>query len=574
MRACLATDVVNDDRRPGMTNRVVGVDGYAQMMIATSDVGVTTLESMPLAIRSDHLALLRVRALGRAGADGFQTEFLSVQEADDEGRISSQTLFDPVDLQIAVAELDARWIAGDGADAAVPSAILSTLVASYNDRDWDGVRSICTDDFVFIDRTPAARGELDLEGYVESYQAIVDLTEAFVTITQSIEVLTGTGGVGRVTNIGTTLDGSPFELSYACALVFRDGLISRMELFPADRLDAALARFAELTTDPHTAARPDTLAVRTLRAMHNYIIVQDWDQARLLMADDLVVDDRRLGVGVVTRSAEAHVEQLKTFASVGVRRIDIDVIATRGESLALCMVLITGSDVDAFATEMLCVHAVHPDGRGYLAIGFEPDDLDAAFAELDRLHLESEEALVDNEAARLGARFHDCYDRRDWDGLAALFSADSVLEDRRKGVQSTITGRDVRAANMAEMAKIGAVRIVTTPIAARGDHLVIHRFFVSGPEESGFSAEFLQMDELDDEGLLATSILFDVDDLPVALSELDSGSTAGPIPFRRSRRMQLSKRCTGGARFSRAVIEKHWQRRSPRTRFSLIGGRV
>ena len=66
--------------------------------------------------------------------------FLSVDEVDEQGRICSLVWFDDTDLTSALEELDARFLAGDGAPTAEVLRLGADLFAHMNARDWDAYR--------------------------------------------------------------------------------------------------------------------------------------------------------------------------------------------------------------------------------------------------------------------------------------------------------------------------------------------------------------------------------------------------------------------------------------------------
>ena len=69
---------------------------------------------------------------------------------------------------------------------------------------------------------------------------------------------------------------------------------------------------------------------------------------------------------------------------------------------------------------------------------FEPDDVDAAFAELDARYVAGEAAahartpLRENAATRVRGRIAGAFNLRDLEGLLALATADARYDDRRK----------------------------------------------------------------------------------------------------------------------------------------------
>src|SRR5262249_48848682 len=122
---------------------------------------------------------------------------------------------------------------------------------------------------------------------------------------------------------------------------------------------------------------------------------RDWDGLTEILADDYCSDDRRRVVSAGTRHGrDAEIENLRTAADIGFTSATGSVIAIRGERVALVRIRSLGPDQrpETFHMEMLCVVEINADGQGAAAVVFDPDDLDAAFAELDARYLSGEAA--------------------------------------------------------------------------------------------------------------------------------------------------------------------------------------
>ena len=107
-------DPVAEDRRTGVNSG--STSGPAQMiefLRSLADVGFTTVDHVPVAIRGERLALLR-RTWRRP--DGFVLPVLVVVELDADGLFATNVMFDPDDLASALDELDRRYLVGAGAE--------------------------------------------------------------------------------------------------------------------------------------------------------------------------------------------------------------------------------------------------------------------------------------------------------------------------------------------------------------------------------------------------------------------------------------------------------------------------
>ena len=119
---------------------------------------------------------------------------------------------------------------------------------------------------------------------------------------------------------------------------------------------------------------------------------------------------------------------------------------------------------------------------GLLAVGgdqfnrcelFDEEDLDAALARFDELHLQPRR--LENVAARVYEHFFACYASRDWAAMATILTEDSYLEDRRRGVNAgRWDRRDVFIENFRATADFTLENLGV--IATRGERLLLGRF--------------------------------------------------------------------------------------------------
>jgi hypothetical protein len=107
--------------------------------------------------------------------------------------------------------------------------------------------------------------------------------------------------------------------------------------------------------------------------------------------DDYVREDRRKLVGISSSGAREMLENALLWFDLGDGKpiLTVEVVAVRGDRLVLARLHVGYRDGDA--TGVLSVtqfdEAVEKTQR---AVRFDPDDLDAALAELDKLHTELE----------------------------------------------------------------------------------------------------------------------------------------------------------------------------------------
>jgi hypothetical protein len=106
----LRPDYVMEDRRPMFGTTFQGRDGMAGWMRETMAIGLTGVALEPIALRGDRLALCSRAWLSR----DFEVTSLCLIETDDAGLAAWAALYDPDQLEEALDELEARFVAGEG----------------------------------------------------------------------------------------------------------------------------------------------------------------------------------------------------------------------------------------------------------------------------------------------------------------------------------------------------------------------------------------------------------------------------------------------------------------------------
>ncbi|MEP6626288.1 MAG: hypothetical protein ABJC79_17705, partial [Acidimicrobiia bacterium] len=364
-----------------------GAEVGASIFAAPDGFGSYTLD--PIAVRGERMALFRWTYCGE---QGFEAPGLRVIELDDADRIARVTSFDETDLVGALEALEEQHVAtaGDLAPAQV------TPLAAYralNRRDWP-VFSVCFDDeLAIIDHRrlgfPPGRGGAALTGELQSLVEQVPDVVAYVTKIRTKDHV----AIATTHQRGTAaLGGEATWDFHAVATVDPDARIIRHEYFDADCWADALARFEELAHDGGFAEgwRSPALvnrAVRTQAEAFAALMAGDTsERAAALTAPDLQAFDRRRGVAapdLVGRDARrANLAAVMEFFGA----IDYEVVAIRGERLALLHWTI--GDTSDFATSGYDVTEVDAAGATSRIVTFDDDDLAAALEELDTRHVE------------------------------------------------------------------------------------------------------------------------------------------------------------------------------------------
>jgi hypothetical protein len=111
-----------------------------------------------------------------------------------------------------------------------------------------------------------------------------------------------------------------------------------------------------------------------------------------LLTEERLTDDRRRVVNAGQwHGRDVVITNLQAVAQAGAN-ITVTVMATRGERLALTRLTSRDPRREEFDVEMLTIVETDADNKMAAYIAFDPDDLDAAFKELDTRYLGGEAA--------------------------------------------------------------------------------------------------------------------------------------------------------------------------------------
>jgi hypothetical protein len=173
--------------------------------------------------------------------EAFYTETLTILEIDMNNRAAAQVVFDPDDIDAAIAELDARYLAGEAAAHAHTWSAIAGIYAGFNRCEPPAT----TPDSVYIDHRPLQTlGPVDL---VTATRSIWDVAPHVNVCIEAVHRLSELGAVVTQTLKGTSQEGSDAEWRTIEIFMVEGDLLSRCEAFDETDLDAALARFEELS---------------------------------------------------------------------------------------------------------------------------------------------------------------------------------------------------------------------------------------------------------------------------------------------------------------------------------------
>lgn len=182
-------------------------------------------------------------------------------------------------------------------------------------------------------------------------------------------------------------DAAGMETHYAIAMIqmAEDGRLVHSEEFEAEDLDQAIARFDELTTRRNEASDG-------LRRFYKTLIEdRDLDAAMAMADEGLIVDDRRPLVGSEIGQDDFSANFATILDHDGDIDWSLDVLAVIGYRFATARVTIMRRPID-FASDVLVVVEMNEAGLATAIVAFNPDDLDAALAEMERRSTEAESA--------------------------------------------------------------------------------------------------------------------------------------------------------------------------------------
>ena len=292
LRELLADDFVRADHRTGVSAPVAnGPDEFVTAYAAWFEVGFDRLSITPLAVRGERLALAR---LEWSSADGRTVGFLGVYETNVDGRFVRGAHFDEDDLDAALAELDERYLAGEGAEHEYLVRRLGDLRTAQaaprlgRDRGAGGGR-------LPVRRSPTDGAPRERPGRLRRRHARVEeQTPGVRMIHRSLDVR-GDVVLARTGRVGATPDGLEYEWEQIAVMVWAAGLLRRVELFAVTDGAAARARFEELADASRLTPYVDNRLVRISRARTVAGPLRR-RRARGFYRDDCVLDDRRPGV--------------------------------------------------------------------------------------------------------------------------------------------------------------------------------------------------------------------------------------------------------------------------------------
>ncbi|WP_267304851.1 BTAD domain-containing putative transcriptional regulator [Mycobacterium barrassiae] len=509
MAEYLAEDLSLDDRR-----RIVNAGTRRGRSAAIADaravaeLGGTEITSDVIATRGDRLFLARSHLSSRGqGSETFSTESLCVAMSDDDGRITARVVFDPDDIDTAIAELDARYMAGE----AMPYARVWSIIAGANAALNRQELAATSPDWVYIDHHRPALWEGDFAANMHAaWEVVPDWRVDIVAVHR----LTRIGAVLTCVAHGTSRQGFGAEQPGVSLLTVRDDAINRFEFFDDADLDDALAKFDELSGQ---TGRPQNMASRLHVRLNAAFAARDWIGMAELLADDTSTDDRRSIVGLgLRRGRDAAIRDWRAIADVGVKDITATVIATRGEHLVLSRYRFGGHDQgpEAYRTEVLGIVEVDGEQRITACVMFDLDEINTAFEELNARYAAGE-AASHAHTWTLATKIFAAMNRSE---LPAA-TPDWVVEDHRRLPMIQDASRD---AYLAAAIEVPRTAVYIESVHRLGNSAALLSWQGDWTTPDGFDAQWRGISlTIFDGDLIDRVEIFDEDELDAALARFD-----------------------------------------------------
>ena len=188
-----------------------------------------------------------------------------------------------------------------------------------------------TTDWVNIDhRHGAAFAPGEVTAYLRDLWADAPDINVYVEV---VHRLNNFGAVVTGAAHGTSQQGFEAEWREVEIFTFDGDLLSRFELFDETELDAAIARFDQLS---RPSTRLENAASRAIERMQACFMARDWNALADTLVDDIYNGDHRRVVNAgVQHGRDAAMENMRLAADLGITHATSSVIAIRGEHLAL-----------------------------------------------------------------------------------------------------------------------------------------------------------------------------------------------------------------------------------------------
>ena len=433
------------------------------------------------------------------------------------GRVTARVLFDPDEIDAAFDELDARYLAGEAAAHAHTWSVIAGVYAAFNRHEFPAT----TPDWVNVDHRQLVAIEAD--GVAATMRDLWDQMPDISIHMEEVHRLSGLGAIVTHAAHGSTRDGFDAEWRSINIYTVEGDSISRCEMFDETELDAALARFDELDRPPLLENSATQIWAHLVAAFNRR------DVATLLAFNsaDGRYEHRRKGLRDVLEGPARRkaVDAMFDTAPSGWRQ-EVEPIAIRGSRLSLTRERYR--DVDdpdrPIVVELLRVLEVGDDGLAHDTVSFDPDDIDAAFEELDARYLAGE-AAAHADTWSLVARGYAALNRHEFPPATPDWL--NIDDHRRIAMVEPGDRNALLRVGWDLTPHFGIYIEAVHRLSARG--AVVTRTG-KGTSREGFAAEWRAVDILTVEGGLITRCeIFDEANIDAALARFDERDDPAPL---------------------------------------------
>ena len=501
----------------------------------------------PLAVLGDRLALGRRRihssATGRGRFDvrEYEIDTIVLAEADEHGRYARFEVFAADRLGDAIGRLYERYAAllPDDPEHTRAAAIARVVATISEVPDLDRFGANLAPSLECVDHrmlgTWSARG---VQEWLEHWRSQLDLTTQISPMRiESVLALEPDAYLVRCAYVGTDrASGGTYENQMLALCVFdSDGLIARLEAFEVDAESEALARFDELylsEVEGPVAVRFENAATRAAQRMNEAFETLDNERHAALLAPDFRNVDRRRIVSTDLGREEFLESFAFLFARVSRAAVASEVLATRGDRLALLGMSIRVAEPESGPSENAFLQIWETDASGRVAagVGFDPGDLEAAYAELEERYNAGEGAPF------AGRRFDAPINRRDWDAVAELLAPDVVVQDHRRLGWESLHGPAAYVAMLKALIDLAPDARIGVKHLRESERAALLSTTLSGTREGGaFEDPRILVAEFDGERKLCRIDFYDLDQFDVALARFEGLGNPSVSPLGKGR---------------------------------------
>jgi hypothetical protein len=234
-----------EDRRRGFLHVLRGAD--EAMAQARAMEGVTEARAEVLATRGDRTTLFRTVWAGETRQGGpFEVETLQLGHFSTADLLAEHYLFDSDDLEAAFEQLDELFIRDEAAGALNAWQVMQDVVRAHNEDDPELFAAQARDVETMIDHRRLGWGELRDGQFQRTARTLVDQSAMRCL---AVPRIAPNGLVAVLGTSGTApFGGGPWENDFVVVARIDGTTANHLEFFAPEQLDAAIARFDELTS--------------------------------------------------------------------------------------------------------------------------------------------------------------------------------------------------------------------------------------------------------------------------------------------------------------------------------------